>query len=445
MENTTHTKILIFIPEITPRIEYTFGFIFQTILGSELIFSSNPEEFEQSALPKINYSPVDLDSGLFLKAHSILFEKNIAVQEIEMVEYQQMQLFFPTSADSFLPFDPFATTFYLISRYEEYLSENIDEHNRFSDSENILVRLGLHQKPIVDQMAYWIAEKISEQFADFTTKKRTFQLITTIDIDNAWAFKHKSPLVSFGAIMKAVFLGRGEELKQRAIVFLGLKNDPYDTYKYILEAYKGLLNRVLFFFLIGDRDKYDRNISHKNKSFRQLIADMASVCEVGIHPSYSSNEKLWLFETEKERLENIIQKPVTKSRQHYLKLKFPKTYQNAIKSGITDDYTMGFASLAGFRAGTCTAFNFFDLSYNCQTELIVHPFQVMDVALKNYMHLYPQKAWQLIEELMLEVKNVNGTFISLWHNESLRDSGQWLGWREVFEQILEKGLILEND
>ena len=150
MENTTHTKILIFIPEITPRIEYTFGFIFQTILGSELIFSSNPEEFEQSALPKINYSPVDLDSGLFLKAHSILFEKNIAVQEIEMVEYQQMQLFFPTSADSFLPFDPFATTFYLISRYEEYLSENIDEHNRFSDSENILVRLGLHQKPIVD-------------------------------------------------------------------------------------------------------------------------------------------------------------------------------------------------------------------------------------------------------------------------------------------------------
>jgi len=106
---------------------------------------------------------------------------------------------------------------------------------------------------------------------------------------------------------------------------------------------------------------------------------------------------------------------------------------------------MGFASLTGFRAGTCTAFNFFDLSKNQQTELIVHPFQVMDVSLKNYLHLNPQKAWQLIEELMLEVKNVNGTFISLWHNESLRDSGQWLGWREVFEQILEKGLILENE
>lgn len=445
MEKSQHTQLLIFTPEITHRVKYSFKLIFQAILGIDLIFSSNPEEFQQSALPKINYSPANLSSGLFLKAHPILFEKNITNQEIEVVEYKRLQLFFPTSEDSFLPFDPFAMTFYLVSRYEEYLSESTDEHERFTDSENILVRLGLHQKPIVDQIAYWVAEKISAEFPEFKIRKRTFQLVTTIDIDNAWAFKHKSPLVSFGAIVKAVLHGRWNELKQRAIVFLGLRNDPYDTYKYILETYKGHLNRVLFFFLLGDRDRYDKNVSHKNKSFRQLIANMASVCEVGIHPSYSSNEKPWLFETEKERLENIIKKPVAKSRQHFLRLKFPKTYQTALKSGITDDYTMGFASLAGFRAGTCTAFNFFDLSRDHQTELIVHPFQVMDVTLKNYLNLNPQKAWQLIEDLMLEAKEVNGTFISLWHNESLKDSGQWLGWREVFDQILKKGLILENE
>ena len=432
-------------PEITPRIEYSFDLIFRNILGIDLVFSTNPEEYKQSALPKINYSQTNFSSGLFLKAHPILFEKNIVVQEIDTIEYLNMQLFFSTSNDSFLSFDPFAMTFYLVTRYEEYQSKNTDEHDRFTDSENILVRLGLHQKPIVDQMAYWVAEKVIAEYPEFKFRKRTFQLITTIDIDNAWAFKHKSPLVAFGAILKAISHGRSDELKQRAVVFLGLRNDPYDTYKYILETYKGLLNRVLFFFLIGDRDKYDRNISHKNKSFRQLIADIASVCEVGIHPSYSSNEKAWLFETEKERLENVIKKPVTQSRQHYLKLKFPKTYQNAIKSGITDDYSMGFASLVGFRAGTCTPFNFFDLSQNKSTELQIHPFQTMDVTLKNYLHLDPQSAWQIIEELMHEVKKVNGTFISLWHNESLKNSGQWLGWREVFEQILEKGLILENE
>ncbi len=445
MEKPNHSTLLIFAPEITPRIEYTFELIFKTILGIELIFTTKPDEFLHSELPKINYSQTNLSSGLFLKAHSLLFDKNIAVQEIEVVEYQQMQLFFPTSEDSFLPFDPFAITFYLVSRYEEYLSESTDEHERFTDSENILVRHGLHQKPVVDSMAYWIAEKLSVQFPEFKIHKRIFQFATSIDIDNAWAFKNKSILVSCGAILKAVFQGHWDELKQRLIVFLGLRKDPYDTYKYILETYAGLLNHILFFILIGDRNQYDKSISFKNKRFRQLIVNLSSVCEVGIHPSYASNSKPWLFETEKERLEEIVLQPVTSSRQHFLKIKMPQTYQQLLKSGITDDYTMGFASLAGFRAGTCTAFYFFDLSRNQSTELLIHPFQAMDVTMKNYLRLDNEEAGRLIEKMMIEVKKVNGTFISLWHNESLKDSGQWLGWRKVFEQILETGLKFENE
>lgn len=445
MEKIHHSTILIFVPEITPRIEYSFGLIFKTILGTELSFTTNTAEFLQSDLPKINYSQTNIFSGLFLKANDLLFQKSIFYREIETVEYKQMLLFFPTSEDSFLPFDPFASAFYLVTRYEEYLSESSDEHERFTDSENILVRLGLHQKPIVDLMAYWLAEKISGQFPEFKIRRRSFQFVTSIDIDNAWAFKNKSLIVSLGAIIKAVFHGRWNELKQRLVVFLGLRKDPYDTYKYALDTYKGHLQHILFFFLIGDRDKFDKSISHKNKNFRQLIANLASVCEVGIHPSYASNYKPWLFETEKERLEDIIQNPVTKSRQHFLKLKMPQTYQQLQKTGITDDYTMGFASLVGFRAGTCTAFHFFDLSRNQCTELMIHPFQVMDVTLKNYLKMDPEQAWQQIEKLMFEVKNVNGTFVSLWHNESLKDSGQWLGWRKVFEQILEKGLNYAND
>jgi hypothetical protein len=445
VENTTHSMLLIFVPEITPRVEFTFEFIFQTILGVDIKFTIDQNEFLQSDLPKINYSQTNISSGLFLKSHSILFEKSIAEQQITEIEFQQLRLFFPSSNDSFLPFDPIACAFYMLTRYEEYLSETTDEHDRFADSENILVQFGLHQKPIVDQMAYLIAEKIINQFPEFEIRKRTFQFFTTIDIDNAWAFKNKSPLISFGAIMKASFQGQISELKERLVVFLGLRKDPYDTYKYILETYQGLLDHIHFFFLIGDRNQYDKNISFKNNAFRQLIIDLASVCEVGIHPSYASNQKLWMLEKEIDRLEDIIQRPVTRSRQHFLKMKLPKTYQNLLKSGITDDYTMGFASEAGFRAGTCTPFHFFDLSKNQRTELMIHPFQTMDITLKNYLHLNPEKAGLMMEELMMEVKKVNGTFISLWHNESLKDSGQWLGWRKVFVQILEKGISLENE
>jgi hypothetical protein len=303
----------------------------------------------------------------------------------------------------------------------------------------------MNHKPVVDQMAIWIGEKICEKFPEFSEAKRQLQFVTTIDIDNAWAFKNKSLVIWLGATVKSLVTGQWNDLKMRFVVALGLRKDPYDTYKYILETYKGLLNHVRFFFLMGDRNQYDKNISHKNKVFRQLIVDLASVCEVGIHPSYGSDQKLWVFEKEKERLEEIIQQPVTKSRQHFLRLRLPKTYQNLLKSGISDDYTMGFASLVGFRAGTCTAFPFFDLSKNKRTELTVHPFQVMDAALKNHLHLKPDEALAIILELMLEVKKVNGTFISLWHNESLKDSGQWLGWRNVFEQVLETSLKYKNE
>jgi len=445
VEKRNHSKLLIYVPAMTARVEFTFDFVFQTILGVDYAVTTDLNEFCQSELPKINYSQNNLNSGLFLKAHTILFEKNITKQEIIEIEFRQFRLIFPSSDDSFLPFDPFAFIFYLITRYEEYHSVKTDEFDRFVDTENILYKLGLHEIPVADRISYWLAELISEQFPDFKIRKRSFEFQTTIDIDNAWAFKNKKPLISFGAILKAILKGKTDELKQRLVVFLGFRKDPYDTYKYILETYKGLLSRIHFFFLVGDRNQFDKNVSHKNKSFRELITGIASVCDVGIHPSYASNAKPWLFEKEKDRLENIIQKPVTQSRQHYLKLRFPNTYQQLVKSGITDDYTMGFAKLSGFRAGTCTSYPFFDLLQNRSTELIIHPFQTMDVTLKNHMHLNAEKAAQLIEKLMSEVKKVDGTFISLWHNESLRDSGQWAGWRKVFEQILEKGTTYENE
>ena len=445
MKEKQNTAVLIFVPEITPRITFILEFIFQTILGIEVSYTCDSGEFMLSGLPKINYSQVNISSGLFLKAHTILFKKGIARQDLNEVNYQEHRLFFPTSEDSFLPFDPFACGFYLLTRYEEYLPGPKDEHERFPDSENILVSQGLNHTPIVDRMAYWIADKLSEEFPVFKVAQRTFRFQTTIDIDNAWAYKNKNIGIWMGAAFKTVLCGHWKELTNRGAVLFGLEKDTYDTYDFILETYKGCIDHLQFFILLGNRNQYDKNISYQNKIFRQLIVKLAALCKTGIHPSYASNTHPGMMKTETERLEEIIQKPVTQSRQHYLKLKFPETYQSLIKAGLTDDYTMGFAGQTGFRAGTCTAFPFFDLNANRSTELMIHPFQVMDVALKNYMSMSPDEAWRVILELMLEVKKVNGTFIGIWHNESLSDSGQWQGWQKVFERILETGLKLEHE
>ena len=41
---------------------------------------------------------------------------------------------------------------------------------------------------------------------------------------------------------------------------------------------------------------------------------------------------------------------------------------------------------------------------------------------------------------MQKVKAVNGNFISVWHNESLCDKGIWVGWKEVYEKMLNTAL-----
>ena len=97
---------------------------------------------------------------------------------------------------------------------------------------------------------------------------------------------------------------------------------------------------------------------------------------------------------------------------------------------------MGYPSQTGFRAGTCTPFHFYDLRKEAETPLVIYPFQVMDRTLKDYMKLRPAQAINKINEIIGEIRAVNGTFISIWHNDTFSDAGEWQGWLEVYENLL---------
>jgi len=139
------------------------------------------------------------------------------------------------------------------------------------------------------------------------------------------------------------------------------------------------------------------------------------------------------------RLKKIIRGPITKSRQHFLMLKFPLTYRNLIKLGINEDYTMGFSTIAGYRAGTTVPFKFYDIEKEETTQLKIFPFVIMDVALNKYSKLTPEQAIETSIQHINIVKKYGGIFISAWHNESLSEFRQWKGWRKVFEQIIKNG------
>jgi hypothetical protein len=438
--------ILIYTEELNPRIEYISRLIFSTILQNEVSFTVKSSEFLKSELPKLNYSYEKFGHEFYIKPHRFLHCKALIQPNIQPVWYKGEKYFFESSKDSDLPFDPFSASFYLVTRYEEYLEFEKGKYNRFQAKESILEKYGLLKKPVVNIWARLLGEKLKERFPEIQIPEPKFHFLPTIDVDNAWAFSNKGFLRTLGALARSIVKGNFEEVNHRLKVWRGSEKDPYDTFQYLDEVFKGNEGKVLFFFLLGDYKRYDKNSSWRNRHFQELIRETAGRYTVGIHPSYSSSKKKGKKKliAEIDRLKKITGSEVKKSRQHFLRLKFPRTYRRLINSGILEDYTMGYASQTGFRAGICTPYFFYDLKKEEVTSLNIIPFQIMDVTLRHYLNLKPEEAIAEIEALMQEVKKVGGTFSAIWHNETVNDEGDWKGYREVFEKMNKLGFELSD-
>lgn len=427
--------ILVYSEHSSPREKYIFGFILNEILGIDYELTSDLDVFVKSSLPRINYSTAMIDGTVTVVPHSLLFETKIEKQEIEVTSWKGIPIFFRNNSGD-LSFDVFAAGFFLLSRYEEYLSDRRDHHGRFPVEESLAFRSGFLEKPVVDQWAMMLGEIIKAKFPEVKIRERKFTFVPTIDVDVAFAYRHKGIARTVGAFAKALVTLDFADNYHRLMVLLHRKKDPYDTYD-LLESLHGRyhLNPV-FFFLVGKYGPFDKNHSLKNSAFQSLIRRMAGSAKVGLHPSYRSNADAGAFESELQDLAEVSGRKIDRSRQHFLKLSVPQTYRGLIANGISEDYTMGFAQRPGFRAGTCTPFYFYDLEKEAQTALRVFPFQVMDGTLNQYMKLNQEEALDKIRELVREVRLVNGTFISLWHNSSLGELREWRGWSDVYEEML---------
>jgi hypothetical protein len=114
----------------------------------------------------------------------------------------------------------------------------------------------------------------------------------------------------------------------------------------------------------------------------------------------------------------------------------PGSYNNILRTGISEDYSMGYPDEPGFRAGIARPYFFYDVTQDKLTNLKIIPFQVMDGTLYDYKKLNPENSREVVLKLIRETRNVGGLFVSIWHNTSLLDNDQCKGWREVFEFII---------
>ena len=433
--------MLILVPKTTNRLHYIFDLIIKDFLGISFKFTTDNETFASFNGPKLHYGNNQFLNEPFQKATNLLFEHDITEKELKIIDYKDIRAFLPVYNDkSIFPFDIFAASFYLVTRYEEYLPHINDKHGRFQAKDSILFKMNMLDKPLVNIWAMELGNILTAIYPDLQLKKKSFTFIPTYDVDAAWSYKNKGIFRTVASSARDILNLDFQEFKKRWRVIFGKTNDPFDTFDYQLQLQKELNLHPLYFILCGEYDLNDKNISLRNTNFQNLIKRLGDYAKVGIHPSYNSYLNKEKVNTEIQHLSKVLNREITTSRQHFLRLRLPLSYQILLDHDITDDYTMGYATLTGFRAGIADTFRFFDLEHDNVTNLNIHPFAVMDGTLRDYLDLNIEEAYEKTTKLIQEVKNVNGTFILLWHNETLSDEKRWTGWKALYRRILDYAL-----
>lgn len=422
--------VLIYSASITPRLQFICSFIFKELMGVVVDITTEVETFRQYTGVKINYAPFQISNEeLRIENTQLLFENDIHPQAIDCFDNNGYKAFFKT-ADSDFPFDIFAAGFYLLSRYEEYLPHQQDMYGRYAHENSLAFKEGFLNQPLINIWVNDLAMTLQRKFSIFKAQFSRFNFQPSYDIDIAYSYQHKGFERTVGGFIKS-------PSTERLKVLAGLQADPFDVYNWLDELHEKYLLAPVYFFLVAEKNgQYDKNILPYTAAMQQLIHKHALKYAIGIHPSWQSGDDDQWLSNEITLLTTSSKKNITQSRQHYIRFNLPDGYRRLIAAGITDDYSMGYGSINGFRASVATGFYWYDLAAEEQTSLRIHPFCFMDANSFYEQKLSAQQAYEELMHYYTACKNVNGTLISIWHNNFLGTDPQFAGWKTCYEKFI---------
>lgn len=425
--------MIIFTSQITPRLQYIWNFISHELTGKDVCITEDTKFYVSQSGLHINYSHQRLlNNEFWITPHQLLFERNIQQHEITCFEWNQLKVFFKTKGD--IEFDIAAASFYLMSRYEEYLPHQKDIYGRFAHENALAFKQQFLHRPIINEWLMHFKQMLQSKDNTFQPIKKSFEWLPTYDIDEAYSFMYKTAGRRIGGIAKDFFKGNLKRIIQRQKVINYKVSDPFDAYEWMDKLHQQFQLSPKYFFLVAHKNgKYDKNILPDNPALIKLIQQHAEKYSVGIHPSWQSGNKISLLKKEINLLEKIVNKVIKASRQHFIRFTMPHTFRQLIQNGISDDFSMGYGSINGFRASVASSFYWYDLEKEAITTLLIHPFCFMDA---NSFYEQKQDALTALNEMRTyyqTVKQVNGRFISIWHNTFLGTDEKFKGWREAYE------------
>jgi hypothetical protein len=337
-----------------------------------------------------------------------------------------------------LPVDIFGSAFFMLSRYEELVTKDRDEHDRFPARSSVACREGFLDRPIVDEYVEILWAAMSTLWPRLVRKQHMARTFVTCDVDSAMSFrgglrpvvqrmgddilKRRSPAMAARNMLNAWRTNRGD-----------LSADPdWNGLQWIMEANERAGHAVAFYFIPTITDaRFEQPISLDDPRMRTLLRQIAGRGhEAGIHPGYSTYRHPEALSQSVDTLRRTlaeagIRQDVMGGRQHYLRWDTSVTPCLWDAAGLDYDSTLSYADRPGFRCGTCREYPLYDLRRRRPLRLRERPLIVMECSIiaERYMGLgYTDAALDLMMTYKQICRQFEGDFTLLWHNSHLSNT-----------------------
>jgi hypothetical protein len=336
--------------------------------------------------------------------------------------------------------DIFASAFFMLTRWEEYVRPERDVHGRFPAAASLAFREGFLHRPVVNEYLELLWNLLTHAGIDHKRKERRFEAVITHDVDYPLLWNNLFSLIrkTGGSLLKrrnpneAIFYIRNYCLSKQ-----GKAKDPFDTFDYLMTQAETHGLKAHFFFLCGGEHALDNPHSFPQPFIGKLIKEIESRGHyTGFHPSYETCRQPSLFRKELGKLNAVAQSPARIGRQHFLRFEVPTTWQIWEDNGMEWDSTVYYAEAAGFRCGVCWAFPVFNILTRKTMHLREIPLTLMEGTFLNYLKLSPENMMEESKRILDTVKLYHGSFVLLWHN-SVINTPEWQPYKSVYEQIFD--------
>ena len=418
---------------ITPRLQYMAAWLGQRLQGKPLPLVTTVAALPLQE-PVINYSTQQLTQIQYqIQPAELLYETGIADKAVPQGRWQSQAIIFPTTAGDH-PFDVLAAAFYCITRYEEYLPKyEPDEYGRYCHTNSLLFQLGWLKRPIVDEWILQLITALEARFPGWQPVPTKASTLLSFDVDLAWSYLHKGFWRNVGGAVKSLLSNDRAALQERLAVLQHKAPDPFDVFAAIQQQHTAAHIPAQYFFLLAQIQKgYDKNISPNSKALQALMRHTATHSVVGLHASWAASLQASVLQQEQNILQRILQQPNQSNRMHYINFRLPQTFRQLLQVGIRQEYSMGYGTINGFRAGTSVPYYWYDLDNECSTELEIHPFGWMDANSIFEQKDAPADAAIELQLMHQRVQQSGGQMMTIWHNHLLGLDALGRQWWPVF-------------